>query len=131
MEVKKETIEPPKEIAVATNVAVEKLDFAEPEDYEDDGIGDELFAEGDKTLSYSKLMEFIAKNHPVDNSDPDEIKKFSIFERITVKDYCFRLINPCGCYKAYRNARRVNKNFRLHERKKKFSGKIRPEDSVE
>ena len=76
-------------------------------------------------------MEFIAKNHPVDNSDPDEIKIYSIFERITVKDYCFRLINPCGCYKAYRKYRRRNKNFRQHERKKKFSGQIRPEDSVE
>jgi hypothetical protein len=129
--VNKVTEEPPKDTAAATNVPKENLDFAEPDDYEDDGIGDELFAEGDNTLSYSKLMEFIAKNHPVDNSDPEEIKMYSILERITVKDYCFRLINPCGCYKAYKKARRVNKNFRQHERKKKFSGKILPEDSTE
>jgi hypothetical protein len=93
-------------------------------------LGDELFAEGDSTLSYRKLMEFIELNHPVDNTDPEEIKMYSVLERTTVKDYCFRLINPCGCYKAYKNARRFNKNFQNHERKK-LSSKVQPEDSAE
>ena len=104
------------------------MKFDEPEAYEED---DEPNVEGDKKLSYEKLMKFIAKNHPVD----DEKQNFSIMERITVKDYLFRLINPCGLYKSYRNYTKINKYFREHERgikpTKKFSHKVGPDVSTE
>ena len=129
-----QTVEPQKETKEEDPPENEKLDFDEPSDYEDDGIGDELFIDDDNTLSYNKLMKFIAKNHPVDDSNPKDIKMFSILERITVKDYYFRLMSMCGCYRAYRKAKRKQKEFHDHERgkqKKRFSLAIRPEESVE
>jgi hypothetical protein len=64
-------------------------------------------------LSHSKLVKFISKNHPVDERG----EKFSIFERVTVKYYLLRLLNPMGSYQIYKFYKKWIKNFQEFERK--------------
>ena len=49
-----------------------------------------------QTLSYSKLMDFIADNHPV---DPDTKKNFMVWDRVVVGNFWRKLMDPCGCYR--------------------------------
>lgn len=46
-------------------------------------------------LSYKKLMKHIEHYHP---RHPETKKKFSVCDRITLKDYNKRLFDPCLCY---------------------------------
>lgn len=46
-------------------------------------------------LSYNKLIKVVEMYHPV---DPETKEKFSVFERITVKEYRAKLGDCCYCY---------------------------------
>lgn len=46
-------------------------------------------------LSHKKLVKIIEKFHPL---DPETKKKFSVKDRVTVKDYCAKLSDACFCY---------------------------------
>jgi hypothetical protein len=46
-------------------------------------------------LSYKKLRKLIEYNHPC---DPNTKEKFSIMERINVRNYGAKLVDMCFCY---------------------------------
>jgi hypothetical protein len=51
--------------------------------------------EKEERLSYAALMEFIAQNHP---TNPITKEKFSLLERLTVKDFGYKIFDCLGCY---------------------------------
>lgn len=71
-------------------------------------------------LSYKKLKKFIATNHPV---SPNTGEKFSIFDRITVKDFYLKLLDMFGCirfYGSYRDFKKKCYKICLKNKKRKF-----------
>jgi hypothetical protein len=50
-------------------------------------------------LSYKKLRKLIEYNHPC---DPNTKEKFSIMERINVKNYGAKLVDMCFCYQCFK-----------------------------
>ena len=51
--------------------------------------------EENQQLSYKGLVKFISLHHPV---NPISKEKFSVFQRITVRDYGFKMTDACGFY---------------------------------
>ena len=68
-------------------------------------------------------MKFIATNHPV---DPLTKKNFNLWDRITVKDYCTKLFDPCGCYRLRYPIIDLIKYVRKKQRGEKQQQRIKP-----
>lgn len=60
-------------------------------------------------LSYSALMKFVEANHPV---HPITKKPFNIGDRVEVKDYYIKLVDPCNINKVIKKCIKCCKNYK-------------------
>ena len=74
----------------------------------------------EEELSYKELINFISEFHPV---NPVTKEKFDSGDRITVKDFGYKLSDACGCFTLAMKCKMCLKEYRkLHrgEKEKKF-----------
>ena len=92
---------------------------------DDDEDGPKNFFE---PISYSKLQRVIGTYHPI---DPETKTRFSMDDRITIKDYTAKLSDACFCYFLGQKLKAVTKYMKQRLKGKKDVKFVRPESMAD